>query len=148
MRRGPNGLKDWLALWVLAVALMAWTNVGAVADDLPGKGVTVKPIVQQGITEELFQTYLVGMGLEELGYKVEAPAVAAMQAAFVAVAGGDATYYAAFWNPLHLSFQEKLGGEEKLPMLGTLVTNSIQGYLIDKKTADAYHIKTIDQLKD
>jgi glycine betaine/proline transport system substrate-binding protein len=148
MRKDLNMVKRRLGVALLAVAMSASTTVGAIADDLPGKGVTVKPITQQGLTEELFQTYLVGMGLEELGYKVEEPVVAAMQAAFVAVANGDATYYAAFWDPLHKSFQEKLGGDEKLPLVGTLVTKSIQGYLIDKKTSDEHHIKTIDQLKD
>jgi glycine betaine/proline transport system substrate-binding protein len=48
------------------------------------------------------------MGLQELGYKVEEPVVAQMQAAFVAVASGDATYYAAFWDPLHNSFLANL----------------------------------------
>ena len=133
---------------ILALALSASGSLGAAAAELPGEGVKVTPVIQTGLTEELFQAYLVGMGLEELGYEVEEPVVAAMQAAFVAVANGDATYYAAFWNPLHNSFQEKLGGQEGLPTVGTLVTNSIQGYLIDKKTADQYGIKTIDQLKD
>ena len=141
-------LKNCISSALLAGVLLGSSSAGALADDLPGKGQTVKPIIQSGLTEELFQSYLVGMGLEQLGYTVEEPIVAQMQAAFVAVANGDATYYAAFWNPLHNSFQEKLGGQEKLPMVGTLVNNSIQGYLIDKKTADEYHITTINQLKD
>ena len=141
-------LKDCISSALLAGALVASVATSTLADDLPGKGITVKPITQSGLTEELFQTYLVGMGLEQLGYKVEEPIVAQMQAAFVAVANGDATYYAAFWYPLHKAFQDKLGGQEKLPMVGTLVKNSIQGYLIDKKTADQYHITTINQLKD
>jgi glycine betaine/proline transport system substrate-binding protein len=148
MRPRLNALRERFGFAALAVSLVLSATTGALADDLPGKGIMVKPIVQQGLTEELFQTDLVGMGLEQLGYKVEEPVVAAMQAAFVAVSNGDATYYAAFWDPLHKAFQEKLGGQDKLPMVGTLVTNSIQGYLIDKKTADQYHLKTIDQLKD
>jgi glycine betaine/proline transport system substrate-binding protein len=143
-----SSFKDYIRSALLAGAFVASAAPGTLADELPGKGATVKPIIQSGLTEELFQSYLVGMGLEQLGYKVEEPVVAQMQAAFVAVANGDATYYAAFWNPLHNSFQEKLGGQEKLPMVGTLVKNSIQGYLIDKKTADEHHITTINQLKD
>ena len=148
MRIDFSFLKDHVGSAVLAGAMTALIATGAMADDLPGKGTTVKPITQQGLTEEVFQADLVGMGLEQLGYQVEEPVVAAMQAAFVAVANGDVTYYAAFWDPLHKSFQDKLGGQDKLPMVGTLVKNSIQGYLIDKKTADQYHITSIDQFKD
>ena len=107
----------------------------------------VKPIYQ-GVSEELFQTYIVGMGLEELGYEVEEPTVAQMQASFVAVANGDATYYPALWWPLHKVFWEQQGGDVSWQRVGTLVENSLQGYLIDKATADAHGITTLDQLKD
>ena len=107
----------------------------------------VKPIYQ-GISEELFQTYMVGMGLEELGYEVEEPTVAQMQASFVVVANGDATYYPALWWPLHKVFWEQQGGDASWQRVGTLVENSLQGYLIDKATADAHGITTLDQLKD
>ena len=106
----------------------------------------VKPIYQ-GVSEELFQTYIVGMGLEELGYEVEEPTVAQMQASFVAVANGDATYYPALWWPLHKVFWEQQGGDASWQRVGTLVENSLQGYLIDKATADAHGITTLDQLK-
>ena len=108
---------------------------------------SVKPIYQ-GITEELFQTYLVGMGLEELGYEVEEPTVAQMQASFVAVANGDASYYTALWWPLHKTFWEQQGGDEVWQRAGTLVRNSLQGYLIDKASADAHGITTLDQFQD
>lgn len=107
----------------------------------------VKPIYQ-GVSEELFQTYIVGMGLEELGYEVEEPTVAQMQASFVAVANGDATYYPALWWPLHKVFWEQQGGDASWQRVGTLVENSLQGYLIDKATADAHGITTLDQLKE
>lgn len=42
------------------------------AADLPGKGITVKPI-QSTITEETFQTLLVSRALEKLGYTVDKP---------------------------------------------------------------------------
>jgi glycine betaine/proline transport system substrate-binding protein len=72
----------------------------ASAQELPGEGVTVYP-TDQNIPEEWFQTYLVSMGLEDLGYEVEESASMQMQAAFTAVANGDASFYAAYWNPLH-----------------------------------------------
>lgn len=126
-----------LAGLFLAVQLAPFTAAAA----------EVKPIYQ-GVSEELFQTYIAGMGLEELGYEVEEPTVAQMQASFVAVANGDATYYPALWWPLHKVFWEQQGGDASWQRVGTLVENSLQGYLIDKATADAHGITTLDQLKD
>ena len=40
------------------------------------------------------------------------------------------------------------GGDKKFYREGTLVGGAAQGYLIDKKTADQYHITNIEQLKD
>ncbi|MEZ2127838.1 MULTISPECIES: glycine betaine/L-proline ABC transporter substrate-binding protein ProX [unclassified Sinorhizobium] len=101
-----------------------------------------------GITEELFQTYVVSQGLTELGYDVAEPTQIQIQLAHVAVANGDATFYAAHWEPLHEAYWKENGGDEKLVRLGKLSTNSLQGYLIDKKTADASGIKFLEDLKD
>ena len=52
------------------------------------------------------------------------------------------------WNPLHVDFYEKAGGDAKLYREGVYSDGALQGYLIDKATADKYGIKSIDQLKD
>ena len=104
--------------------------------------------IYQGVTEELFQTYIVGMGLEALGYDVGEPDIAQMQASFLAVSNGDASYYPVFWWPLHRGFWEQNGGDEKWQLVGKLVDNSLQGYLIDKATADAHGITSLAQLSD
>lgn len=104
--------------------------------------------IYQGISEELFQTYIVGMGLEALGYDVGEPAIAQMQASFLSVSNGDASYYPVFWWPLHKGFWEQNGGDEKWQRVGKLVDNSLQGYLVDKATADAHGIASLDQFKD
>ncbi|MER8760483.1 glycine betaine/L-proline ABC transporter substrate-binding protein ProX [Mesorhizobium sp. M0976] len=101
-----------------------------------------------GITEELFQTYVVADGLKNLGYDVSEPTQLQIQLAHVAVANGDATFYAAHWEPLHTQFWKEAGGDEKLVRLGHLSSNSLQGYLIDKKTADAAGIQYLEDLKD
>lgn len=147
MRGGLHMLRERLGTAVLALTLTASVAISAVADNLPGKGVVVLP-TDENYVEEWFQTHLVSMGLEDLGYEVRESASMQMQAAYTAVANGDATFYAIYWNPLHKAFWEQNGGDAKLQAVGTLVRNSIQGYLIDKKTADAHNIKTINQLKD
>ncbi|WP_293072784.1 glycine betaine/L-proline ABC transporter substrate-binding protein ProX [Okeania sp. SIO3B5] len=45
-------------------------------------------------------------------------------------------------------FFENVGGEEKLEGVEILTPHGIQGYQIDKKTADKYKITNIQQLKD
>jgi glycine betaine/proline transport system substrate-binding protein len=129
--------------------VLPFTNVSGAyaAETLPGAGSSVTPTIQAGDPQETFQTYLVDMGMQDLGYKVEEPVIAQMQAAMVAVANGDATYFAGYWDPLHSSFIPNLGAD-KVSIEGLLVANSIQGYLVDKKTAEAHGIKTIEQFKD
>lgn len=131
----------------LAVATCAALALGgAQAQDLPGKGVTVTP-VQSSIAEETFQTLLVARALEKLGYTVAPTKETEYVTGFVAIANGDATYIASNWQPLHDDFYKNAGGNDKLYRQGTYVTNSLQGYLIDKKTADAHNITSLEQLQ-
>ncbi|MFT3803608.1 MAG: glycine betaine/L-proline ABC transporter substrate-binding protein ProX [Burkholderiaceae bacterium] len=119
----------------------------AQAQDLPGKGITVQPI-KSSIAEETFQTLLVGRALEKLGYTVKDVQETEYATGFVALANGDATFLAVNWVPLHDDFYKNAGGDAKLYRKGTYVNNSLQGYLIDKKTADAHKITQLAQLKD
>lgn len=107
----------------------------------------VKP-AWSGITEELFQTFIVMEGLRELGYDVGEVSQAQIQLAHVAIGNGDLDIYAAHWEPLHKAFWEEAGGDERLQRVGLLAQNSLQGYLIDKKTADETGIKFIEELAD
>lgn len=132
---------------LLAAGLLAAGSTAAHAQDLPGKGVKVQPL-QSSIAEETFQTLLVSRGLEKLGYDVQPIKEIEYATAYVAIANGDATLIAANWKPLHDDFYKNAGGDAKLWRRGTYSTNSLQGYLIDKKTADAHKIRSIDQLKD
>lgn len=124
----------------LAMAVMAGYAVPAMADQ-------VKP-AWSGATEELFQTFVVDEGLKELGYDVADLTQVQVQLAHTAVANGDLTFYPVHWVPLHDTFWKASGGDEKLMSVGTLIKNSLQGYLIDKKTADATGIKYLEDLKD
>lgn len=101
-----------------------------------------------GITEELFQTYVVMEGLRQLGYDVDEVSQVQIQLAHIAVANGDLTFYGAHWEPLHKDFWEEAGGPDLLMPVGLLAQNSLQGYLIDKKTADETGIKHLEELAD
>ena len=130
-----------------AATSLALLTLGAQAQALPGKGVTVLPL-KSSIAEETFQTLLVMKGLEQLGYDVQPIKEVEYPTAHIAIAQGDATFLADHWNPLHADYYKNAGGDAKLFRKGLYSGNAAQGYLIDKKTADAHRITNIAQLKD
>ncbi|ADU70327.1 glycine betaine/L-proline ABC transporter substrate-binding protein ProX [Pantoea sp. At-9b] len=133
------------ALFAAVLTTFAVTHVSAA--DLPGKGITVKP-VQSTISEETFQTLLVSRALEKLGYTVDKPSEVDYNVGYTTIAEGDATFTAVNWQPLHDDMYKAAGGDQKFYREGTYVTGAAQGYLIDKKTAEQYHITNVAQLKD
>lgn len=132
---------------LLATAFATLVSTSTFAADLPGKGITVKP-VQSTISEESFQTLLVSRALEKLGYTVDKPSEVDYNVGYTSIANGDATFMAVNWKPLHDDMYNAAGGDKKFYREGTYVTGAAQGYLIDKKTAEKYHITNIAQLKD
>lgn len=132
-------------IWALAIASLIATQSSAA--DLPGKGVRVLP-VQSTISEETFQTQLVNKALEKLGYEVQPIREVDYNVAYTSIAAGDATFLAVNWTPLHSDQYTAAGGDAKFYRQGLYIDGAAQGYLIDKKTADQYHITHIDQFKD
>jgi len=117
------------------------------SSDLPGDGISVQPL-KSSIAEETFQTLLVSRALEVLGYEVAGIKEIEYAAGHVAIANGDGTFLADHWDPLHTDFYERAGGDEKIFREGVYSGGALQGYLIDKKTAEAHGITSIEQLKD
>ncbi len=132
---------------LFATAFATLVSTSTFAADLPGKGITVQPF-QSTISEEAFQTLLVSRGLEKLGYTVNKPNEVDYNVGYTSLAAGDVTFTAVNWQPLHDDMYAAAGGDSKFYREGVFVTGAAQGYLIDKKTAEQYHIKSIDQLKD
>lgn len=114
---------------------------------LPGQGVTVQPL-KSALAEESFQTLLVMKALEQLGYTVKPWEELDYPLIHIAVANGEATFMANHWNPHHAEFYLRAGGDAKLSRQGVYAAGAVQGYMIDKKTADAHGITHLDQLKD
>ncbi|MFM2479470.1 glycine betaine/L-proline ABC transporter substrate-binding protein ProX [Celerinatantimonas sp. MCCC 1A17872] len=139
-------MKKLLSQSVAALAVASAT-LTVNAQDLPGKGKTVQPI-QSTIQEESFQTVIVDRALEKLGYTVKPIKQVAYNVAFTSVANGDATFMADSWQPLQNDKYAAAGGDKAFYRKGVYIANSAQGYMIDKKTAEKYHINNIKQLKD
>jgi glycine betaine/proline transport system substrate-binding protein len=114
--------------------------------DLPGADTSVTP--GYAVLEERFQTEIVNIGLERLGYAIEEPKELEYATLHVDIANGGITYTAAHWQTLHQEFFENSGGDDSLERLGSYITNVLQGYKIDKATADEYGITSLDQLAD
>lgn len=139
--------------WCSAIALaaLALTTGLAMAQTahapLPGKGIAVQAL-QSPIAEETFQTMLVDLALEKLGYAPQPIKEIDYPAAHVAIANGDATFLAVHWDPLHQDYYANAGGDAKLLRTGQYAGPAAQGYLIDKASADKYGITNIAQLRD
>ena len=136
--------RTLLAAGLLSLGL-ATTAVSAA--DLPGKGIKVQAL-KSSLAEETFQTLLVNRALAKLGYDVQPIKEVEYPTMHIALANGDATFMADHWNPQHADYFKNAGGKDKLSREGVYSDNAAQGYLIDKKTADAYKITNIGQLKD
>ncbi|MDT0682171.1 glycine betaine/L-proline ABC transporter substrate-binding protein ProX [Roseicyclus sp. F158] len=119
----------------------------ALAQDMPGEGVSVTPL-KSSIAEETFQTLLVMKALEELGYDVDDISELEYAAAHVAIANGDGTFLADHWDPLHADFFKSAGGEEDIYRQGVYSPGALQGYLIDRATAEEHGITNLGQLED
>jgi glycine betaine/proline transport system substrate-binding protein len=115
--------------------------------ELPGKGVTVQGS-NPGNPGTYFWHEIIAEGLKRLGYNVPPKAEMDIPAQHVAVGQGDVDFLPNHWNPLHTAYYERIGGDKKVERVGNLVEGCIQGYLIDKKSAEKYGINNLGQFKD
>lgn len=136
--------KKTLLAMIISGSLVAQL---AFAAGLPGKGIKVNP-VQSTIPEEAFQTELVNRALTALGYDVQPIQEVDYNVAYMSIASGDATFMAVNWDPMQKDMYQSAGGDNAFYRQGTYIANAAQGYVIDKKTAEKYHITDISQLKD
>ncbi|WP_240164616.1 glycine betaine/L-proline ABC transporter substrate-binding protein ProX [Pantoea sp. Ap-967] len=141
-----KSFKDSMTLLACAITLSV-SSLGALAStEKPGEGVKVTPIFPP-IAEERFRGEIAMQGLRELGYKVQEPKETEYAVMMVALANGDADFTVHLWNTLHDPFYQKAGGDRDLVKAGDVMNDVVQGYLIDKKTADAYNIKSLEDFK-
>ncbi len=112
----------------------------------PGKGVTVNPARATWNTG-FFQEALVRRGLEELGFKVKSPKDLQNPIFYKSVALGDVDYWTNGWFPIH-NDQLPKDFYDKAEKVGYVVkAGGLQGYLVSKKYADQYDIKSLDDFK-
>jgi glycine betaine/proline transport system substrate-binding protein len=133
-------------LYVTTALALALSASSLFAQDKPGEGVTVRPVVQP-VLEEYFQARVVDHALKDLGYTIAQPQEVLAQTAHLAVGSGDADYFTNSWDQLHDTFFKEAGGPEVMTKVGNLVEGALQGYLVDKASYDA-GVKNLGDFKD
>ena len=96
-----------------------------------------------------FQAEILKKLLEELGYAVNEPKTMDNREFYLSAARGEMDLWANGWFPSHSPFLDDMRVRDKVEAVGfEVVAGALQGYLIDKKTADALRIKSLADLKD
>ena len=93
-----------------------------------------------------FQAEVYKQALEKMGYKVSEPKAMKPSVFYVAAAAGDLDLWVNGWFGTHDTYIKEAKG--KVKAVGNVMSKGgLQGYLIDKKSADKYGIKTVMDIK-
>jgi ABC-type proline/glycine betaine transport system substrate-binding protein len=96
-----------------------------------------------------FQTEVFRQLLQELGYTVAEPKTQDNQEFYRLAAKGEIDLWANGWFPLHNTFIQKNRIHDKLQAVGYEVkAGALQGYMVDKKTADTLGIKSLADFRN
>lgn len=135
------------ACHVLSLALIVGATALPVAQaqDLPGEGTSVQPARATWDTG-WFQTEIYVKALEELGYTVRQPITLDNPAFYQSVAQGDVDFWVNGWFPLHNTYRDTF--EAGATTVGYVAQGgALQGYLIDKRTAEEHGITKLSDFK-
>ena len=93
-----------------------------------------------------FQAEVYKQALEKMGYKVTEPKAMKPSVFYVAAAAGDLDLWVNGWFGTHDTYIKEAKG--KVKAVGNVMPKGgLQGYLIGKKSADKYGIKTVMDIK-
>ena len=93
-----------------------------------------------------FQAEVYKQALEKMGYKVTEPKAMKPSVFYVAAAAGDLDLWVNGWFGTHDGYIAETKG--KVKAIGNVMPKGgLQGYLIDKKTADKFKIKSVMDIK-
>ncbi len=141
-------LRGWLRA-AAATALLGIAPAGpsARAADLPGAGKTIRFAQSDSLGGNYVTAQILMKAMEALGYKVKLTTINTTLF-FQAAAQGDLDLGADINFPQREPGWRAVEKDTVLIGDGMIVGGGINGYLIDKKTADQYHITSLEQMKD
>src|SRR5665213_2932607 len=147
MRKISRSWGKVLAIVLVASAMIEPAIVAHADATTPGEGKMIRYDRSNSLGASYIQDEVVIAALKKLGYKVEMTTLVA-PAFYAAASQGDMDLTTSINWPQNQVPYEKV--KDKLALIGdgSIVGGGINGYLIDKKTADAYGITNIEQLKD
>lgn len=131
-------------LLALSIAL-AGAHGASAQSEQPGEGVNVR-FAQANDDTGYIITAVYSELLGELGYNVEDPLDSNVPLSYQAVSQGSADLYYDGWLPLHNVYLEQPGFNAR-PIGYVVKQGALQGYLVDKASADKYGIKTLDDFR-
>jgi len=131
---------------LLILALLALAQPAFADQQKPGAGIEVKPGRATWNTG-YFQEALVRTGLKELGYQVEDPKELTNPLFYQSLALGDLDYWTNGWFPVHYSQQPKNFAKRAEEIGYVVKSGGLQGYLVSKKDAEKFNIKSLDDFK-
>ncbi len=136
-------LHFWLILCSITILILLVTQSKVVSQS--SKTINMaRPTWETG----RFQAEVVKQLLEEIDYQVNEPQTLKNEDFYLAAARGDVDFWVNGWFPLHQSFWQNEEIDHNLTIIGTQVKQgAIEGYLIDKKTANKLNIRTIADLQ-
>ena len=141
-------MKAWVRAFAVSMCMgLASAGVAASAQTLPGKGKTLHYAQGDSLGGNYVATQIMIKAMQMLGYDVQ---LSTMNTTlfFEAAAQGDADL------ATDVNFPQREPGfravEKQAEIVGTgmIVGGGVNGYLIDRKTALAYHITNLEQMKD
>ena len=129
-----------LLIAVATAAAMPGAAAGQVDEEAPVR--MARPTWDTG----WFQAEVYRLLLERLGYRVDGPVTMGNAEFYEAVASGEMDFWASGWFPLHDAYIAEGSPVERV---GTAVDDgALQGYFVDKATADARGITSLADLSD
>lgn len=146
MKSSAFHMSRWLVIAAAAALSVGYIST-ADAGSLPGEGKTVNFAQNDSLGANYVQDQILIMAMEKLGYKVNLQTLG-VATFFQAAAQGDLDITGDInWPQREPAFRQV---EKQLTLVGdgTIEGGGINGYVIDKKTAEANNITNIEQLKD
>ncbi|MDF1587384.1 glycine betaine/L-proline ABC transporter substrate-binding protein ProX [Marinimicrococcus flavescens] len=138
-----RGTRTMLAL--TGAALLALTAGAAAAAGQPGEGKEIR-LARATWDTGWFPAAVYQRALEKLGYEIDGPVTLDNPPFYSSVAQGDVDLWVNGWFPLHNTYENAFErGAEKIGYLAK--AGALQGYLVDKASAEKYGITNIDDFK-
>jgi len=131
----------------VAAGVLAFAATPSGAQDMPGKGKTVRYAQSDSLGANYVTAQIVMKALKELGYDVKLSTVNTTLF-FQAAAQGDLDLATDVNFPQREPGFRAVEKDAEIVGAGLIVGGGINGYLIDKKTADAHNITSLIQMKD